>query len=235
MKNIHTIDSLRELNTKLLAEIAKLKKKNNKILVLKKKFAEVETKKVKLKQIIEKNTICDAKNAKLKAKIEKLESENVKFNNRIIKIKQRQLQNNNITKITNSLNNSSSNFNLITDQLLIVTYNKKMNTLLSEELISEEISMLAIKLSRANDAVLKMIIVLANSKLLKKNEMNKFLKAHKKSISDGIKKCNKKKKLSKAEQASLNQDQESDTECFTSEKIPEVSNLITKILAKAFC
>ncbi|CAG8756978.1 2877_t:CDS:2, partial [Dentiscutata erythropus] len=35
------------------------------------------------------------------------------------------------------------------------------------------------------------------------------------------------------EQASLNQDQESDTECSTSEKIPEVSNPMTEILAGA--
>src|ERR1041384_7382592 len=43
----------------------------------------------------------------------------------------------------------------------------------------------------------------------------------------------RRKKLSKAEQASLNQDQESDTGCSTSEKIPEVSNPVTKISAGA--
>ncbi|GBC39150.2 hypothetical protein GLOIN_2v1735823 [Rhizophagus irregularis DAOM 181602=DAOM 197198] len=41
------------------------------------------------------------------------------------------------------------------------------------------------------------------------------------------------KKLSKAEQASLNQDQESDTGCSTSEKILEVFNPVTKISAGA--
>ncbi|CAG8751462.1 26076_t:CDS:2, partial [Dentiscutata erythropus] len=64
--------------------------------------------------------------------------------------------------------------------------------------------------------------------------MDTFLDdTHKKSVSDWIRRCNKEKKLSKAEQASLNQDQEFDTECSTSEKILEVSNPVTKILAGA--
>ncbi|RGB21364.1 hypothetical protein C1646_778238 [Rhizophagus diaphanus] len=61
-----------------------------------------------------------------------------------------------------------------------------------------------------------------------------LLEAHKKIVSSEIKQRNKerqadRKKLSKAEQASLNQDQESDTGCSTSEKIPPVSNPVTKI------
>src|SRR6266542_1027100 len=60
-----------------------------------------------------------------------------------------------------------------------------------------------------------------------------LLEANKKIVSSEIKKRNKEKKLSKAEQASLNQDQESDTRCSTSEKIPEVSNPVTKISAGA--
>ncbi|PKC53171.1 hypothetical protein RhiirA1_479855 [Rhizophagus irregularis] len=55
---------------------------------------------------------------------------------------------------------------------------------------------------------------------------NFLLEAHKKIVSSEIKQRNKerqadRKKLSKAEQASLNQNQESDTRCSTSEKIPE--------------
>src|SRR5206468_9609185 len=69
-----------------------------------------------------------------------------------------------------------------------------------------------------------------NGKLLEEKDMDSFLlEAHKKIVSSEIKQCNKEKKLSKAEQASLNQDQESDTGCSTSEKIPEVSNPVTKI------
>ncbi|UZO08800.1 uncharacterized protein OCT59_029051 [Rhizophagus irregularis] len=65
-------------------------------------------------------------------------------------------------------------------------------------------------------------------------EMDSFLlEAHKKIVSSEIKQRNKEKKLSKAEQASLNQDQESDTGCSTSEKILEVSNPVTKISAGA--
>ncbi len=49
------VASLRELNAKFLAEIAKLKKENDKIIVLEKKFAEVEAENAKLKQVIEEN------------------------------------------------------------------------------------------------------------------------------------------------------------------------------------
>src|SRR2546423_4498819 len=74
--------------------------------------------------------------------------------------------------------------------------------------------------------------VVHHEKPLKEKEMDSFLlDAHKKIVSSEIKQRNKEKKLSKAEQASLNQDQESDTGCSTSEKIPEVSNPVTKISA----
>src|SRR6266542_3477765 len=76
--------------------------------------------------------------------------------------------------------------------------------------------------------------VVHHEKPLEEKEMDSFLlEAHKKIVSSGIKQHNKEKKLSKAEQASLNQDQESDTGCSTSEKIPEVSNPVTKISAGA--
>ncbi|RIA90410.1 hypothetical protein C1645_737877 [Glomus cerebriforme] len=76
-----------------------------------------------------------------------------------------------------------------------------------------------------------------HEKPLEEKEMDSFLlEAHKKIVSSEIKQHNKerqadRKKLSKAEQASLNQNQESDTGCSTSEKIPEVSNPMTKISA----
>ncbi|GBB99842.1 hypothetical protein RclHR1_03650018 [Rhizophagus clarus] len=71
---MQSIDSLRELNAKLLAEIAELRKKNNKIPVLEKKFAEVEAENVRLKQIIEENARCDAENAELKSRVGDLEA-----------------------------------------------------------------------------------------------------------------------------------------------------------------
>ncbi|RGB21698.1 hypothetical protein C1646_777474 [Rhizophagus diaphanus] len=77
-----------------------------------------------------------------------------------------------------------------------------------------------------------------HEKPLEEKEMDNFLlETHKKIVSSEIKQYNKerqadRKKLSKAEQASLNQDQES-TGCSTSEKIPEVLNPVTKISARA--
>ena len=50
---MQSIDSLRELNSKLLAEIAELRKENAEILELREKllrFAEVEAEKVKLRR-----------------------------------------------------------------------------------------------------------------------------------------------------------------------------------------
>src|ERR1044072_2697548 len=73
-----------------------------------------------------------------------------------------------------------------------------------------------------------------HEKPLEEKEMDSFLlEAHKKIVSSEIKQRNKEKKLSKAEQASLNQDRESDTRCSTSEKIPEVMNPVTEISAGA--
>ncbi|CAG8727239.1 1645_t:CDS:1, partial [Cetraspora pellucida] len=72
--NIHTIDSLRELNAKLLTEIAKLRKENDKIPELEKKFAEVEAENAKLKQIIEKNAMRDVRVKELEQKNTELEA-----------------------------------------------------------------------------------------------------------------------------------------------------------------
>jgi len=59
--------------------------------------------------------------------------------------------------------------------------------------------------------------------------MNNFLdKMYKKNVSNEIRWCNKEKKLKKAEQASLNQDQESST--FSFKKISKLSNPMTEIL-----
>ena len=71
-----------------------------------------------------------------------------------------------------------------------------------------------------------------HEKSSQEKEMDIFLNGvNKKIVSEDIRRCNKEKKLSKAEQASLNQDQESDIGCSTSEKILEVSNPVTKISA----
>jgi hypothetical protein len=70
-------DSLRELNAKLLTEIAKLRKENTEIPELREKllrFAEVEAENARLKQIIEENVRCDAENAELKSRVGELEA-----------------------------------------------------------------------------------------------------------------------------------------------------------------
>src|SRR5687768_16568331 len=78
------------------AEIAKLKCKNVKILRANGEYNEKR----------------DAENAKLKARIEELESENVEFSDRLMKVEQNQLLIDN-TSIDNTytFNNNSYNFN----------------------------------------------------------------------------------------------------------------------------
>ncbi|CAB4404653.1 unnamed protein product [Rhizophagus irregularis] len=151
---MQSIDSLRELNAKLLAEIAELRKKfseikiendelkdkNTEIPELRRNFAEIEAERAELKaritkllkQGVEENKRRDAENAELKARIieleknktvnTKLESENAEFRDRITKVEQRQMQNDNVTKVnvtkvtnSNNSNNSSSNFNFVAE------------------------------------------------------------------------------------------------------------------------
>ncbi|PKY13974.1 hypothetical protein RhiirB3_379700 [Rhizophagus irregularis] len=66
-----------ELNSKLLAEIAELRKENAEIPELREKllkFAEVEAENAKLKQIIEENARRDSENAELKSRVGELEA-----------------------------------------------------------------------------------------------------------------------------------------------------------------
>src|SRR5947207_1420473 len=75
--NMQSTDSLRELNAKLLAEIAKLRKENVEIPELREKllrFAEVEAENAKLKQIIEENARRDSENAELKSRVGELDA-----------------------------------------------------------------------------------------------------------------------------------------------------------------
>src|SRR5256714_9668986 len=77
LSNMQSTDSLRELNAKLLAEIAKIRKENAEIPELREKllkFAEVEAENARLKQIIEENTRRDAENAELKSRVGELEA-----------------------------------------------------------------------------------------------------------------------------------------------------------------
>ncbi|PKK71132.1 hypothetical protein RhiirC2_865793 [Rhizophagus irregularis] len=74
---MQSIDSLRELNSKLLAEIAELRKENAEIPELREKFlkfAEVEAENARLKQIIKENARRDSENAELKSRVGELEA-----------------------------------------------------------------------------------------------------------------------------------------------------------------
>ncbi|POG75340.1 hypothetical protein GLOIN_2v1770198 [Rhizophagus irregularis DAOM 181602=DAOM 197198] len=88
------------------AEIAELKHSNIEFLRANKEYNERR----------------DAENAKLKARIEEMESE---FEDRITKVEQKQTLQSALTANYNSSNNSSSNFNLVVDQVLMVTHHKK--------------------------------------------------------------------------------------------------------------
>src|ERR1051325_10380473 len=86
MKNYHRTDSLRELNAKLLTEIAKLRKESTEIPELREKllrFAEVEAENARLRQIIEENARRDAENAELKSRVESLTTKKEKNSYRI--------------------------------------------------------------------------------------------------------------------------------------------------------
>jgi predicted nuclease with TOPRIM domain len=84
MSNAQSIDSLRELNAKLLAEIAELRKENAEIPELSEKllrFAEVEAENAKLRQIIEEN-------ARRDVRVEELEQKNTELEARLAILEQ---------------------------------------------------------------------------------------------------------------------------------------------------
>jgi hypothetical protein len=207
---MQSVDSLRKLNAKLLAKIAKLRKenavlkdKNAEIPDLKKKFAKIEFKKVELKarvakllrQAVKESKRRDVENAKLRARIEelkknktviiKLESENAEFRDKITKVEQRQMQNDNVTKETNSSNNSSSNFNLLTDE-----FPMEMDTSLPEELIPEGLPEPTVNIP---------VIDQCNQTSLEDKKIDAcsafILEQYKKSISEEIRQKRRKEKL----------------------------------------
>ncbi|PKY31845.1 hypothetical protein RhiirB3_490197 [Rhizophagus irregularis] len=182
---MQSINSLRELNAKLLAEITEprkenteLKDKNAEIPDLKRKFADIESEKVELKariaellrQAVEESKRRDVENAELKARIEelkknktvttKLESENAEFRDRITKVEQNQ------SLIDNFSNNTSSNFNSDADQVPMVMHYEKP---------------------------------LVDTSLSKDRETDAFLdEVHKKKVSNEIRQRNREKKLSQS-------------------------------------
>ncbi|KAF0410770.1 hypothetical protein F8M41_008268 [Gigaspora margarita] len=128
------LDLLKQRITELEAENAELRKENTEIPDLRRKLAEIpdlrrkisefDAERAELKRRIaealkmteEERTRRGVENAKLKARIEELESE---FRDRITKVEQKQTLND------NSSNNNSSNFNLVADQVPTVTHHER--------------------------------------------------------------------------------------------------------------
>ncbi|GBB99634.1 hypothetical protein RclHR1_03590009 [Rhizophagus clarus] len=114
---MQSIDSLRELNAKFLAEIAELGRENAKIPELREKllkFAEVEAENAKLRQIIEENARCKTENNELKSRVGELEQYNAELENRVVMLEQGSLVAGQ-SQHDNSSNNNSSNFNSVAE------------------------------------------------------------------------------------------------------------------------
>src|SRR6266480_7629828 len=179
------LKSLKQRITELEAENSglriKLSVSDAEIAELKRRNAEV------LRANGEYNEMRDAEKAKLKARIEELESE---FRDRITKVEQRQVLND------NSSNICSSNFNSVADQLPMVTHHEKllvdeeMDTSLPEEPIPEAIAKQSV--SAVNIPVMDQ----CDQTSLENKETDAFLdEVHKKRVSNEIRQRNREKKL----------------------------------------
>src|SRR6266498_3601778 len=130
------LESLKQRITELEAENRELRKENTEIPYLKNKLsvsdveiAELKRRNIKfLRANEEYNERRDADNAKLRA-------ENVEFRDRLTKVEQKQTLQSALTANDNSSNISSSNFNLVADQMSMVTHHEKplVDTLLPED------------------------------------------------------------------------------------------------------
>ncbi|GBB93095.1 hypothetical protein RclHR1_21070002 [Rhizophagus clarus] len=144
---MQSIDSLRELNAKLLVEVAEfrkenaeLRKENTVIPDLRNKLSEFDAERAEFKRKIaealrtteEERTRHDVENAKLKAIIEELKSENIEFRDRLTKVEQNQLQDDSVPKGNNTPNNNSSNFNSGVDHHEKSSQEKEMDNFLDE-------------------------------------------------------------------------------------------------------
>src|SRR3989440_12026941 len=204
------ITELEAENVKIIAdyetEIAVLKEENAKISELKKENSDLRMKFANF----------DAERAELKRRNAETLRSNAEYNER------RDAEN---TKLKARIEELESEFR---DRLTKVEQKQTLNDNTPNDNTPNKNSSNFALTPSANSGVVH------HEKLLEEKEMDSFLlEAHKKIVSSEIKQRNKEKKLSKAEQVSLNQDQESHTGCSTSEKIPEVSNPVTKISAGA--
>ena len=115
------LESLKQRITELEAENSEFRKENTEISNLRIKLsvsdaeiAELKRSNIKfLRANKEYNERHDAENAKLKARIEELESENIEVRDRLTKVEQKQTLQSALTANDNSSNNSSPNFNSV--------------------------------------------------------------------------------------------------------------------------
>ena len=189
------LELLKQRITELEAENAELRKENTVIPDLRNKLSVFDAERAEFKRRIaealrtteEERARRVAENAKLKARIEEMESE---FRDRITKVEQRQVLND------NSSNICSSNFNSVADQLPMVTHHEKllvdeeMDTSLPEEPIPEAIAKQSV--SAVNIPVMDQ----CDQTPLEDKKMDSFLDGvDKEKVSNEIRQRNREKKL----------------------------------------
>ncbi|CAJ0832753.1 10967_t:CDS:2 [Entrophospora sp. SA101] len=101
-----TIESLRELNSRIVLQIDEIRKKFTEIEAenneIKKKYVEVEAENTDLKEIIKENVRREAESMKLKARVEELERYKKENEKQFEKLEEKQLKNvNNFENIVN--------------------------------------------------------------------------------------------------------------------------------------
>ena len=180
---MQSIDSLRELNSKLLAEIAELRKVNAEISELREKllrFAEVEAENAKLRQIIEENAKRDAENAEHKIRIEELEKNSADISAENAELKAE------LAKLRHDFDSS----NLMKPQQPQRVTNEQNSCSIGKEEISEVTVDTSHDMPPINEAPS------VNIETMEERETDTFLdEVHKKRVSDEIRQRNREKKL----------------------------------------
>src|SRR2546421_8549294 len=193
MSNAQSIDSLRELNAKLLDEIAELRKKfaeiegeNAEIPELRRKVAEVEAENAKLRQIIEEN-------ARRDVRVKELEQKNTELEARLAIVEQSSVAVSKNDK--EAIVKQSAPSSCIYSNVEIKVEAESTEKCFAEDSSSDD-NLLSIPdySQRKQDQSLPSCV--SDQKSSVDREMDTFLDdAHKKSVSDGIRRRNKEKLL----------------------------------------
>ncbi|RIA82547.1 hypothetical protein C1645_835200 [Glomus cerebriforme] len=196
MSNTQSIDSLRELNVKFLAEITELRKKfakieseNAKIPKLKRKVADVEVENAKLKQIIEEN-------AKRDVRVKELEQKNTKLEARLAIVEQSSMAVDGQSKNDKeAIAKQSAPSSCIYSNVEIKVEVESTEKCFAKNSSSDDNLLLIPDYSQGKqDQSLPSCV--SDQKSLVDREIDTFLDdVHKKSVSDGIRRHNKEKLL----------------------------------------